>query len=51
MNKLKALNTLHSVLTYWSDVQPNRRAYTMLNINGAEDSYIKYLDRINYTNK
>jgi len=44
MNKLKALNTLDSVLTCWSDVQPNRRAYTMLDINGAEDSYITYGD-------
>jgi thioester reductase-like protein len=44
MNKLKALNTLNSVLTYWSQVQPDRRAYTMLDTNGVEDSYITYGD-------
>jgi acyl-CoA synthetase (AMP-forming)/AMP-acid ligase II len=44
MNKLKTLNTLDSVLTWWAEVQPNRRAYTMLDINGAEDSYITYGD-------
>ena len=44
MIEFKALNTLDQLLTYRAKVQPNRRAYTMLDINGAEDSYITYGD-------
>jgi len=44
MIEFKALNTLDQLLTYRAKVQPNSRAYTMLDINGAEDSYITYGD-------
>jgi acyl-CoA synthetase (AMP-forming)/AMP-acid ligase II/nucleoside-diphosphate-sugar epimerase/acyl carrier protein len=44
MIKSQCFNTLAEVLTYWAEVQPNRMAYTMLDSNGAEDSYITYGD-------
>ncbi|MCF4968512.1 AMP-binding protein [Nostoc sp. CMAA1605] len=37
-------HSLTDVLTHWAKVQPERRAYTMLDANGQEDSYITYGD-------
>lgn len=42
MTKYENFNTLLDVLTYWAKVQPERKAYTMLDSNGAEDSCITY---------
>jgi acyl-CoA synthetase (AMP-forming)/AMP-acid ligase II len=35
-------NTLVEILAYWAKVKPDGKAYTMLNANGLEDSYITY---------
>jgi acyl-CoA synthetase (AMP-forming)/AMP-acid ligase II/thioester reductase-like protein/acyl carrier protein len=40
----KTFNTLGQVLDYWAYVQPNSKAYTMLDSNGVEHSYITYGD-------
>ena len=44
MIKSQDFNNLAEVLTYWAEVQPESRVYTMLDSNGAEDSYIIYKD-------
>ncbi|MDZ8086370.1 MAG: AMP-binding protein [Nostoc sp. DedQUE12b] len=44
MIKSQGFNNLAEVLTYWTEVQPDRRAYTMLDSHGAENSYITYKD-------
>ena len=44
MTKYENFDNLLDVLTYWAKVQPERKAYTMLDSNGTEDSYITYGD-------
>lgn len=42
MSKSKVFSTLGEVLAYWAQIQPESKAYTMLDSNGAEDKYITY---------
>ena len=39
---LNFFNNLGEVLTYWAEVQPKHKAYTMLNSKGVENSHITY---------
>ncbi|EAZ92699.1 AMP-binding protein [Crocosphaera chwakensis] len=39
---VQTFKTLGQVLTHWSQIQPEHKAYTMLDNNGVEESHITY---------